>query len=317
MNRVLLAVPALALALSACGGAGSDDGRPQVVAAFYPYAWAAEQVGGDRVSVSSLTSPGVEPHDLELTGKQVAAVQTADLVVFQDGFQTAVDDAVERAGREKGTTVDVADLVELLDATEDHGHDHGDDDHAEEGHEGHDHDHDHGDVDPHVWLDPTNMQKVVQAVADRLATVDPDHAEEFGDNAAATVAELGALDERAADTFATCERREFVTSHAAFAYLAHRYDLEQVSIAGIDPGNEPTGSQLAAISDEVQEDGITTIFTEALVSPAVAETVARQTGARTAVLDPLEGLSDDTSKETYLSIMDANLKALAAANGCA
>lgn len=324
----LLAVPALALVLTACGGSGSDSGKPEVVAAFYPYAWAAEQVGGDLVDVSSLTSPGVEAHDLELTAKQVASVQDADLVIYQHQFQAAVDDAVERAGRDESTTLDVAETVEMLDAPEGaHTHSHGEEghehaegeehDHEEEGHEGHDHDHDHGDTDPHLWLDPTNMEKVVAAVADQLAEVDPDHADEYRANAETVSGELTDLDQKFSTTLATCERRTIVTSHAAFAYLAHKYDLEQISIAGIDPSNEPSAAQLAAISDEVKEEGVTTIFTERLVSPAVAETVARQTGAETAVLDPLEGLSDETSQETYLTIMDANLDAIAAANGCA
>ncbi len=314
----LLAVPALALVLTACGGSGSDSGKPEVVAAFYPYAWAAEQVGGDLVDVTSLTSPGVEAHDLELTAKQVASVQDADLVIYQHEFQAAVDDAVERAGREEGTTLDVAEEVELLDAPEGaHTHSHAEDEHAhEEGEESHE-GHDHGDTDPHVWLDPTNMEKVVAAVADHLSEVDPGHAEEYAANAEAVTGQLADLDGQFSTTLATCERRTIVTSHAAFAYLAHQYDLEQISIAGIDPSNEPSAAQLADISDEVKEEGVTTIFTERLVSPAVAETVARQTGARTAVLDPLEGLSDETSQETYLTIMEANLNAIAAANGCA
>lgn len=322
-RSALLAVPALALVLTACGGSGSDSGKPEVVAAFYPYAWAAEQVGGDLVDVSSLTSPGVEAHDLELTAKQVASVQDADLVIYQRQFQAAVDDAVERAGRDEGTTLDVAETVEMLDAPEgahthsheEEGHDHAEGEHAHE--EGEDHDHDHGDTDPHLWLDPTNMEKVVAAVADQLAEVDPDHADEYAANAETVTGQLADLDRTFSTTLATCERRTFVTSHAAFAYLAHKYDLEQISIAGIDPSNEPSAAQLAAISDEVKEEGVTTIFTERLVSPAVAETVARQTGATTAVLDPLEGLSDETSQETYLTIMDANLEALATANGCA
>ena len=329
-RSALLAVPALALVLTACGGSGSDSGKPEVVAAFYPYAWAAEQVGGDLVDVSSLTSPGVEAHDLELTAKQVASVQDADLVIYQRQFQAAVDDAVERAGRDEGTTLDVAETVEMLDAPEGaHTHSHAEegDEHAheeEEGHEGHDHaeeegheGHDHGDTDPHLWLDPTNMEKVVAAVADHLSEVDPDHADAYAANAEAVTGQLTDLDQRFTTTLAKCERRTIVTSHAAFAYLAHKYDLEQISIAGIDPSNEPSAAQLAAISDEVEEEGVTTIFTERLVSPAVAETVARQTGAETAVLDPLEGLSDETSQETYLTIMDANLDALATANGCA
>ncbi|MFD1861126.1 zinc ABC transporter substrate-binding protein [Aeromicrobium camelliae] len=321
------ALPALvvsALALSACGGGTSGEdggGGVRVVASFYPAQFIAERVGGDLVDIETLTSPGGEAHDLELTAKQIGAVQSADVLVYLDGFQTAVDEAVEQADRDAATTVDLAEGVDLLDAQDPHDHEHSHEgeeshDHSHESEESHDHGHDHGDVDPHLWLDPANLEPAAKSLADALSEADPDHADEYAANAQELVDDLTALDEEFATGLATCERRDFVTSHAAFAYLAHAYDLHQLPIAGIDPGAEPTTAQLGEITELVQTEGITTIFTETLASPALAETVARETGATTATLDPIEGLADETSDQDYLSIMRANLAALQKANDC-
>jgi zinc transport system substrate-binding protein len=281
---VLIGVLLLGSLLSACGGDSQSDG-PRVVASFYPFAFVVEQVGGDHVEVDNLTSPGVEPHDVELKPKQVGSVQTADLVVYQRGFQGAVDDAVDRADRAKADVLDVATLVPT-------------------------------DQDPHTWLDPRTLVAVTKVVKDRLSEADPDRAATYEANAERLEGQLVSLDEDLAAGLKTCRTRTFVTSHAAFGHLAQRYDLTQVPIAGIDPTNEPTPSELAEISSLVRREGITTVFTEALVSPAIAETVARETGAHTALLDPVEGLSDDTRDETYLTLMRRNLDALRKANSC-
>ena len=283
-SAVLIGMLLLGSLLSACGGGSQSDG-PRVVASFYPFAYVVEQVGGDDVEVDNLTSPGVEPHDVELRPKQVGSVQTADLVVYQRGFQGAVDDAVDRADRTKSDVVDVATLVPT-------------------------------DKDPHTWLDPRTMVAVTKAVEARLSEADPDNAATYAASAERLEEQLVSLDEEFATGLKTCRTRTFVTSHAAFGHLAQRYDLNQVPIAGIDPTNEPTPSELAEISSLVRREGITTVFTEALVSPAIAETVARETGARTALLDPIEGLSDDTRDETYLILMRHNLDALREANSC-
>jgi zinc transport system substrate-binding protein len=308
---LLAALPLVGL-LAACGG-GSDDGAgsgtTSVVASFYPFAFVAEQVGGSFVSVESLTSPGVEAHDLELKPKQVGAVQDADLVVYQEHFQTAVDEAVEQAGRDEDSTIDVASLVEML-PTDGHEDEHAEEEHADE--EGHD----HGDEDPHTWLDPNTMIVVTKAVATELSRIDPDHAADFEANADRLVTELSDLDTSFSTGLQTCTTRTIVTSHAAFRYLAAAYGLEQVAIAGVDPSNEPSPSQLADITELVRDEKITTIFTEELVSPAIADTIADETGAATATLDPVEGLSDDTADETYLTLMRKNLTNLQKANGC-
>ncbi|AWB92837.1 metal ABC transporter substrate-binding protein [Aeromicrobium chenweiae] len=301
----LLAIAPLVTLLAACGATANDDGRTRVVASFYPFAFVTEQVGGSFVNVQNLTSPGVEPHDLELKPKQVAAVQDADLVVYEKHFQAAVDEAVDQAGRSTEDTVDADAELDLLPADDEAG-EHGED-HA---------DHDHGDEDPHTWLDPTNMVRITEAVAARLSKLDPDHAEDYRANADALVARLKKLDASFTEGLKTCERRTIVTTHAAFKYLANRYDLHQEPIAGIDPTNEPSPSQLGDITKLVKREGITTIFTEELVSPAIADTIAKETGATTATLDPIEGLSDDTSDEDYVSLMEKNLAALQKANSC-
>jgi zinc transport system substrate-binding protein len=153
-------------------------------------------------------------------------------------------------------------------------------------------------------------------VADRLSSIDPEHADEFRANADELVAELTDLDTAFATGLETCTTRTIVTSHAAFQYLAARYDLQQVAIAGVDPSNEPSPSQLADITKLVRKEKITTIFTEELVSPAIAKTIADETGATTATLDPIEGLSSDTKGETYLTLMRTNLTNLQKANSC-
>ena len=302
---VLLGALPLASLLAACGS-DAQSGDTRVVASFYPYAFVAEQVGGSHIEVANLTSPGVEPHDVELKPKQVGAVQSADLVIYQRGFQNAVDDAVDQADLPGDAVLDVAKTVRLDEAHVEDSHE----DHAEDSHE------EGSQDDPHTWLDPTTMIKVARAVEERLSTADPDHASAFAAEAQRLERELTRLDSAFSDGLKTCRTRTIVTSHAAFHYLAERYRLTQVPIAGIDPTNEPSPGQLAEISSLVKREKITTIFAEELVSPAIAETVARETGARTATLDPIEGLGDNGGDETYLTLMRRNLDAIRTANGC-
>ncbi|AXT85465.1 zinc ABC transporter substrate-binding protein [Aeromicrobium sp. A1-2] len=306
-SLALLGSLPLVLILAGCGDSPQDGGdTTEVIASFYPFAYVAEQVGGSFVDVSNLTSPGVEPHDLELKPKQVAAVQEADLVVYEQHFQAAVDEAIDQAGRSSEGTLDIAKTLTLKpaqDGADEDGHDDG-------------HDHDEADEDPHTWLDPRNMITVTEAVEQKLAAIDPDHASAYAANAARFTAELTALDQNFEAGLKSCRTDTIVTSHAAFQYLADRYGLTQVPIAGIDPSNEPSPSQLADITRLVRAQNITTIFTEELVSPAIADTIAAETGARTATLDPIEGLSDATKDETYLTLMRKNLQTLRKANSC-
>lgn len=291
-------VAGLLAGAAACGGGATGDGdRPVVVASFYPLAWVAEELAGGAADVVNLTVASAEPHDLELTPRDVGRIVDADLVVYLEGFQPAVDEAIDHVAR--AARFDVAGAADLvLDA---------------DGSEG---DHGHGDADPHFWLDPTRLAAVAEAVADRLVELAPDEGAAIERRAADLRARLTDLDEAFARGLASCARRELVTSHRAFAYLAHRYDLEQHSVAGVDAEAEPAAADLAAVAALVEARGVTTIFVEPLVSTAVARTVAEETGAATAVLDPLEGLGDDAAGSDYLEVMAANLTALRAGLGC-
>ncbi|MDG4783153.1 metal ABC transporter substrate-binding protein [Micromonospora sp. WMMD961] len=306
--RVLAAATAL-LALGAGAGcstgdaAGADPQRVDVVAAFYPLQFLAEKIGGDAVRVTNLAKPGAEPHDLELNPSQVGEVSDAELIVYLKGFQPAVDDAVAQNGADRA--FDVTSVQPLLDASAG-GHDHeGEEGHAEES----------GGKDPHVWLDPTRLAGIGDQLAQRLGKADPDHSADYTARAAALRADLTTLDGEFKTGLATCQRREIVTSHAAFGYLADRYQLDQVGITGLSPDVEPSPQRLAHVIEEAKEHQATTIFFETLVSPKVAETIAGQVGAKTAVLDPIEGLAAGGNGD-YLSVMRTNLQTLKTALSC-
>lgn len=306
------------LLAAACGGpAGSSTAQPgqlKVVTAFYPLQFVAERVAGSHAVVSSLTQAGAEPHDVELTPRQVASVTDADAVIYIKGFQPAVDEAVAQSGN--AHVLDTTSVVPLQTQAEEHAHDDaddspGDDHDAEPGA-----DHDHGTLDPHVWLDPANMITITEAVRDQLAGVDPDHAADFQAGAASLITELKQLDSAYAKGLKSCERTEFITSHAAFGYLAERYGLTQIGISGLQPDAEPSPARIAAVQELAKEHGVTTIFYETLVSPAVARAVAGDLGLTTDVLDPIEAITEQSRGDNYIAVMQSNLAALEKANGC-
>ena len=283
----LLAAAALTLPLLT--GCGSDDPEGlSVVAAFYPLEYVAERIAGGETAVTSLTSPGTEPHDAELTMSRTAEVVDADVLVYLSGFQPAVDDAVEQA--EGAEVVDAATAADLLTPDE-----------AE---------------DPHFWLDPTRLAAVARDVTDALSDADPGNADTYASNLAELEQDLTALDEEITAGLADCELDSVVVSHDAFGYWAERYGLEMHSIAGLSPESEPSASHLAELQELIEADGITTVFSETLASPKMAETLSDDLGLSTGVLDPIEGLSDETSDEDYLSLMRGNLAALQEANVC-
>ncbi|WP_432479713.1 metal ABC transporter substrate-binding protein [Nocardioides sp. GXQ0305] len=309
-SRTLLAalLPSAVL-LAGCGSLGADEGSEgrEVVAAFYPLAWVTERVAGGDWIVSNLTAPGGEPHDLELSIDATARLSDADLVVHLDGFQPAVDDGIE--ANASGAVLDAGEVVGLQPLTDHDAHDH-----AESEPEDHD-DHDHGDLDPHFWQDPDRMALLAVAVAEELGRLDEAHADDYTARAEQVVSDLEALDREYAEGLRDCERDVVVVSHDAFGYLG-RYGLHLEPIAGLSPDAEPTPAALADLGDLIREEGVTRVFSERLASPAMAETLASDLGVGTGVLDPIEGLTDQTADEDYLSLMRANLAALEEANGC-
>ena len=291
--HVLIALALLALLAAGCSGTGSADPRPQVLAAAYPFAWAAEQVAGPDARVTGLVRAGAEPHDVELSPRQIGAVEQASLVVYLRGFQPAVDDAVRNSTR--AARLDLTSVTDVQPLSNDL------DDETGSG------------IDPHVWLDPQRMARVVAALADRLAAVDPSNAASYRSRADRTRVQLTELDRLFRQRLAACDRHELVTAHTAFAYLAGRYGLTQVGVTGLDPEGEPSPRRIAEVARYAREHDVTTIFFESRVDPKLAQTVAAEIGARTAVLDPVEGVAHG---DDYLSVMRRNATALAEGLGC-
>ena len=287
-SAATLALPLLA----ACGGAsdGADRAGPgagdrvSVVTSFYPLQYVAERIVGDHAEVTNLTQPGREPHDLELTVRQTAAIADADVVVYEKGFQPDIDDAIDQNGPEH--TVDAAAVAKLE------------------------------DDDPHFWLDPTRLYLVAAAFERQVAEVDERHADAYARNLVSLQTDLASLDAAYQRGLAHCSIGTVVVSHDAFGYLGRRYGFDVVGINGLSPDAEPSPAHVRRLQDLIHEDGITTLFSERLASRKFAQSIADDVGIRTAVLDPIEGLSDATADQDYLSLMRTNLSALRNANGC-
>ncbi|GGV13255.1 metal ABC transporter substrate-binding protein [Streptomyces griseoflavus] len=311
----LAAVTALGLGgLTACSSDSSAAGNTDkfdVVASFYPMAFLAEQIGGEHVSVTSLTQPGQEPHDLEISAKQTARLQDSDAALYLKGLQPTVDEAIGQSGIR--TKIDAATLTSLEShAAESGGHE---DEHGhEDGEHGHDHEHEEGQ-DPHVWLDPVKYAEVAEGVGKAFEKADPDHAADYKKNTAALVGKLNALDEKFETGLADRRTGVFITTHAAFGHLAERYGLTEEAISGLDPESEPSGARVKELQETAKADGVTTVFYETLVSDRTARTLAADAGLRTDVLDPIEGITDDSRGEDYFQVMEANLAALQKALG--
>ncbi|MEV7900640.1 metal ABC transporter substrate-binding protein [Streptomyces anulatus] len=319
-------------ALSACSTSDAADGgngdKLKVTASFYPMQFLTERIGGEHVAVTSLTKPGVEPHDLELTPRQIGSISESDYVLYLKGIQPAVDDAIKQSGVKN--TVDAATLTTLENhGSEVSGHDHGHEGehageeehgHEEEAHEEHSEGdgHNHGEeggADPHIWLDPVKYAEVAKGVGKSLEKADPDHAADYKKNTDALVAELGELNTAYETGLKNTSTKTFITTHSAFGYLAERYGLTQQGIAGIDPEAEPSPARIQEIHTIAEKEKATTVFFETLASDRTATTLAKDTGLKTGVLDPLEGITDKSRGADYIEVMESNLAALQKALG--
>jgi zinc transport system substrate-binding protein len=281
--------------------------RPLVVASFYPLYEFTRQVAGDRADVTVLVPPGVEPHDWEPSPQDIGQLQKAKLFVYNGAGLEPWVDKLRKDVVPKGTlAVRTTERVALLKAADDHG---------PKDAKGHAH---RDEVDPHVWLDPLRAQTQVEAIRAGLARVDPANATAYAANAEAYRAKLGALHATFQAGLRQCARKDVVTSHAAFAYLTRRYGLTQVPIHGLAPESEPSPAELADLVKVAKQRNVKYIFFETLVSSKLAETLAREVGARTLVLNPIEGLTreEQAAGQGYLSLMEANLKSLRTALDC-
>jgi zinc transport system substrate-binding protein len=263
-------------------------GRLAVVASFYPMQFLAERIGGDRVRVTSLTEPGQEPHDLEISARQTAQLEKSDIALYLGGVQPSVDEAIRQSA--VGTKVDAAALT----SPGEHGG---------------------AATDPHIWLDPVRYAQVAKGVGKAFAKADPDHAAGYRRNTDALVERLDALDTRYTRALHSTSRKVFITTHAAFGRLAERYGLTQEAISGLSPESEPSPTRIRDLQRTAKADGVTTVFYETLVSDRTAKTLAGDAHLRTDVLDPIEGITGASRGDDYIEVMDANLTALQRALG--
>jgi zinc transport system substrate-binding protein len=263
----------------------------------------AEQIGGKHVSVTTLTKPGQEPHDLELSPQQIGGLTDAGLVLYLKGIQPTVDDAIAQSGAKNVTD------ASKLTALEDHGTETGADEH------GHEHHGDEAGADPHIWLDPVKYAEVAKGVGASLQKADPAHAADYRKNTDALVTKLDGLNTAYVNGLKNTSTKTFITTHSAFGYLAERYGLTQEGIAGLDPEAEPSPARISEIHTIAEKDKATTVFFETLASDKTARTVAKDTGLKTDVLDPLEGITGKSKGADYIEVMQSNLAALQKALG--
>lgn len=326
----------------------TSKGKLDIQVSFYPMYEFTKQVAGDAANVQMLVPSGVEPHDWEPTPRDIAKLEEADVFVYNGaGMEGWVEQVLSAVSSKKLVKIEASQGLDMIEDAEGHDH-HGGDGHepAEErahenhnehdhdhdhdheqaheeahdhnheheaaGHHDHGHDHDHGGLDPHVWLSPALAVTEVRNIEAGLSQAAPEHQKIFKKNADAYVAKLEALDQEFRETLASVKRKDFITQHAAFGYLAREYGLRQVPIAGLSPELEPSAAQMAEIVKFAKENDVKTIFFETLVSSKVAEAISKEIGAQTAVLNPIEGLTEEdlSSSRDYIVLMRQNLEAL-------
>lgn len=294
------------LGLPMSGDRTADD-RLLVVTTIYPLADFVQNIGSEYVEVVNVVPAGTEPHEYEPTPREVAQVLEADVLIYLGGgLDVWAEDMSAEVIEHGGYVLGIEDEVTFARLEEELENESAADEH---GHEG---------IDPHIWLDPVEAQNIVSVIADALAAVDAEHAVQYQARANVYMQELQELDGAYQASLASCELDDIIVSHDAFGYLARRYGFTIHSISGLSPEAEPSVRDLAELAETARALGVKTIFFETLVSPKLAETLAKEVGAVTAVLNPLEGLTREELEagETYLTVMEKNRQALHAALLC-
>lgn len=275
----------------------------QVSASFYPLYDIAQNIGGDKVAVTTITPPGAEPHDFEPSPKDLISVEGSDVFIYNGGnFEPWVNDFIKNYAH---VAVKASNHVALH-------HE------AEESQEAHEEHADHGSLDPHFWLDPVLAQQITRNIRDGLVKADPANKDYYDKNSEQYIHKLQKLDADYQAGLAQCAQNTVITAHEAFGYVAERYNFTAEAITGISPDEEPSSSKLAKLTEMAKQKQIKYIFFESLVSPRLADTIAQEVGAQTLVFNPLEGLTQDEQKagKNYLTIQYENLKNLRTALAC-
>jgi zinc transport system substrate-binding protein len=290
MKRLLLGIFSAVIVLTGCATQSPSDDKISVVTSFYPIEFLVDQIAKSQVHLSNLVPAAAEPHDYELTPQDVNTIATSDVLIVNGVIEPWFVNVQQNLEGSKVEITNLSDQLSLFDTGK----------------------------DPHVWLDPVLMSQMADIVRNALIAADPSHATVYESNALVLKQKLTALDSDYKKGLTKCEQRSFVTSHAAFAYLAQRYALTQVSISGLNPDEEPSAQKLKELVDFARTNKVTVIFFESLVSPDLSETIASEVGAQTLVLNPLEGLTQAQQADgaDYLTVMEENLQNLRTALVC-
>lgn len=304
MKKLTVMLLAFCLLFTGCSSkeeVKTDEGKLQVYASFYPMYDFAKKIGGDKVEVKTLIPAGTEPHDWEPSPKDIVKIGDSDVFIYNGvGMEPWLDKVSDTVKNKDLVIVEASKGAKLLKREEEH---------EEEIDE---HEHHHGEYDPHIWLDPENAKIEMNNIKDAFITQDPDNKDYYEENYKENAKKLDELNKEYKDELANVSKREFIVAHEAFGYICNAYDIEQVGIEGLSPDSEPDAAKMAEVSKFAKENNIKYIFFEELVSSKVSETIAKEVGAKTAVLNPIEGLTEDQLKagEDYFSIMHKNLENL-------
>jgi zinc transport system substrate-binding protein len=306
MKRLLCPIIIFLLVVSGCSNAvqtkservSEGTKKLQIVTTFYPMYYFTQKVAGNSANVELLIPNGAEPHDWEPAAKDMAKIQDADIFIYNSRyFESWTEKVLKSINDSDLTVIEASKGVELMNALESEEENHSD--HA-------------SSKDPHVWLSPVLAQQEVDTITNAIEKLDPNHKNEYEKNAEDFKSQLADLDHLYKETINKAEKKEFVTQHAAFGYLAKQYGLTQIPIAGLSPDVEPTLGKLKELTELTKKKHVKVIYFEGLTSSKVAQTLANEIGAKTEVLNPLEGLTKEEQEKglDYIDVMKKNLEAL-------
>lgn len=287
MKRIIIILILIASLAPGCIGQPRTSEKINVVTTFYPLYEFSKRIGGEKAEISMLVPAGVEPHDWEPGPQDIIKIESAQIFVYNGaGLELYVDKMLKNIESQKLISVNSSEGIELL----------------KEG----------GVTDPHVWLDPVLAKHQVEAIEKAFIKADSTNSDYYTANAQALMQDLDTLDAYVSKELAPAKKKVFISSHNAFSYFANRHGLKQIAIAGFSPDAEPSAAQIAEIIKLAQENNAKYIFFETLVSPKLSEVVAKEAGAQTLVLNPIEGLTDDQTKrgENYFTLMRENVRNL-------
>lgn len=287
------------------GNSENTEEKINIYTSIYPLYDFTKKVGGDKVEVTNLVPAGTEPHDWEISTSDMVNLEKADMLIYNGaGIENWTDKVIDSVENQDIVYVKSTQGLDLHKVSKEHDHEDGEDEH--------DHDHDHGMYDPHTWLSIRNAKKEMENIKNALVKYDPENAQYYEENYNKYAEKFDELDKKYSDTLGPIKDKTIIVAHEAFGYLCSDYDIKQEGIEGLTPDSEPDPARMSEIIKFAKENNVKTIFFEELVSPKVAKTIAKEINAKTEVLNPLEGLSEEQIKnnEDYFSIMEDNLQAL-------